>query len=74
MGKRGPARTIARLCALFIAYCEERAWKGIRDRLPGHYYLSRVHHVPRIKGRKQITDIGDYSFVNRPLKTENNYL
>ena len=68
MGKRGPARTIARLCALFIAYCGEWAWKGIRDRLRGHYYLSRVHHVQRIKGRKQITDIGEYSFVNRTIK------
>ena len=28
-------RTIARLCALFKAYCGERAWNVIRDRLRG---------------------------------------
>ena len=58
-------RTIARLCALFKAYCGERAWNGIRDRLWRACYLSRVDHVRKIRDRKQGSDIGKYSFVNR---------
>jgi hypothetical protein len=58
-------RTIARLCALFKAYCGERAWKAIRDRLGRAYCLSRVDHVRKIRNSKQRTDIGKYSFVNR---------
>ena len=64
-------RTIARLCALFKAYSGERSWKAIRDRLRRAYYLSRVDHVPEIRGRKQRTDIGKYSFVNRTIKSWN---
>ena len=57
-------RKMARLCALFKAYCEEQAWKAIRDRLRRDYCLSRVDHVRKIRDRKQRTDIGKYSFVN----------
>jgi len=64
-------RKIARLCALFTAYCGERAWKAIRDRLRRPYYLSRVDHVRIIRDRKQRTDIGKYSFVNRTIKNWN---
>jgi len=64
-------RTIARLCALFKVFCGERAWKAIRDRLRGPYCLSRVDHVREIRGRKQRTDIGKYSFVNRTIKNWN---
>ena len=46
-------RTIARLCALFKAYCGKRAWKAIRDRLRRAYYLSRVDHVLKIREKKQ---------------------
>ena len=64
-------RTIARLCALFKAYSGERAWKAIRDRLRRPYYLSRVDHVRKIRDRKQRTDIGKYSSVNRTIKNWN---
>ena len=66
-------RTIARLCALFIAYYGEQAWKTIRDRLRRPSYLSWTDHVRKIRDKKQITDIRKYSFV-RPLKTGTNYL
>ena len=62
------SRTIARLCTLFKAYSGERAWKAIRDRLRRPYYLSRVDHVRKIRDRRQRTDIGKYSFVNRAIK------
>jgi len=64
-------RTIARLCALFKAYCGERAWKAIRDRLRRAYCLCRVDHVREIRDRKQRTDIGKYSSVNRTIKNWN---
>jgi len=65
-------RTIARLCALFKAYSGERTWKAIPDRLRRPYYLSRVDHVRKIRDRKQRTDIGKYTFVNRTIKTGTN--
>jgi len=34
-------------------------------------YLSRVDHVRKIMNRKQRTDIGKYSFVNRTIKNWN---
>ena len=64
-------RTTARLCALFIAYSGERPWKAIPDRLRRAYCLSRVDHVWKIRDRKQRTDIGKYSFVNRTIKNWN---
>jgi hypothetical protein len=33
--------------------------------------MSRVDHVQKIRGRKQRTDIGKYSFVNRTIKNWN---
>ena len=35
------------------------------------YYLSRVDQVPKIRDRKQRTDIEKYSFVNRIIKNWN---
>jgi hypothetical protein len=67
-------RTITYWCALFKAYSGEWAWKAIHDRLRRPYYLSRVDHVRKIMDRKQRTDIGKYSFVNRTKKTGTNYL
>ena len=64
-------RTTARLCALLKAYCGERAWKAIRDRLRKPYYLMWVHHVRKIRDRKQRTDITKYSFVKRTIKNWN---
>jgi len=46
-------RKISHICAVFIAYCGERAWKGIGDRLERHYYMSRVDHEWKMrKGRE----------------------
>ena len=64
-------RTIARLRTLVKAYSGVRAWKAIRDRSWRPYYLSRVDHVRKIRDRKQRTDIGKYSFVNRTIKNWN---
>ena len=55
------------MCALYKAYNGDRAWKEIRDRLRAPSYLSRVDHIWEIRNRKQRTDIGKYSFVNRSI-------
>ena len=62
---------IAHLCALFKVCSGEQVWKAIRDRLQRPYYLSRVDHVRKIRDRKQRTDVGKYSFVNRTIKNWN---
>jgi hypothetical protein len=60
-------RKIARMCALFKAYTGEWAWKAVGDRLQAPSYLSRVGHFWKIRARKQRTDVGKYSFVNRTI-------
>ncbi|PNF27112.1 hypothetical protein B7P43_G08518 [Cryptotermes secundus] len=57
--------------ALFKAYMGERAWEAIGDRLERPCYLSRVDHDRKIRSRKQKTDIGKYSFVNRTIQLWN---
>jgi hypothetical protein len=64
-------RRIARLCALFIAYTAERAWKATSGRLQKPGYLSRVDHDRKIRSRKQKKDVGKYSFVNRTIQLWN---
>jgi hypothetical protein len=64
-------REIARICALFKTYTGERAWKAIGDRLQRPCYLTRVYHDRKIRSRKQWTDIGKYSFVNRTIQLWN---
>jgi hypothetical protein len=64
-------RKIARICTLFEAHTGERALKDTADRLQGPCYLSRDDHDRKIRGRKQRTDIGKYSFVNRAIKLWN---
>ena len=59
-------RLIARMCALFKAYTGGRAWKAIRDRLLKPCYLGRGDH-----NRKQRTDVGKYSFLNRTITNWN---
>jgi hypothetical protein len=63
-----PRRRISRICALFKAYSGERAWKAIGDRLQQPNCLSRVDHERKIGNRRQRTDIGKYSFVNRTIR------
>jgi hypothetical protein len=61
-------RKIARLCALYKAHRGVRAWKDIGDRLERPHYLSRVDNNLKIRNRRQRTDIGKYSFVNRTIE------
>jgi len=49
----------------------ERAWKAIGDRLRSPNYLSRVVYERKISYRRQRTDIGKYSFVNRTIRLWN---
>jgi hypothetical protein len=56
---------VSRLCVLFKAYTGRRARKAIGGRLLRPCYLSREDHNRKITSRKQRTDIGKYSFVNR---------
>jgi hypothetical protein len=60
-------RLVPRLCALFKAYSGNRAWKAIEDRLLRSHYLSREDHNRKIRSRKQRTDIGKFSFLNRTI-------
>jgi hypothetical protein len=64
-------RLIARICALFKAYTGGRAWKAIGDRLLKPRYLGRGDHNWKIRTRKQNTDVGKYSFVNRTIRNWN---
>jgi len=64
-------RKLSRICALFKAYSGEWAWKAIGDRLQRPHYLSRVDHEHKIRSRRQRTDIGKYSFVNRTIQDWN---
>jgi hypothetical protein len=64
-------RTVASLCALLKAYNGKRAWKAIGLMLHRPCYLSRADHARNIRDRKQRTDIGMYSFVNRTIKIWN---
>jgi hypothetical protein len=64
-------RKTARICALFKAYSGEWAWKFIGDRLQRPNYLSKIEHDWKIRNRRQRTDIGKYSFVNRTIRLWN---
>jgi len=64
-------RKLSRICALFKAYAGERAWRVIGDKLQRPHYLSRIDHERKIRSRRQRTDIGKYSFVNRTIKDWN---
>jgi hypothetical protein len=60
-------RMVSRSCALFKAYTGRRAWEAIGGRFLRPFYLSREDHNRKIRSRKQRTDIGKYSFVNRTI-------
>ena len=64
-------RKLSRICAFFKAYCGERAWKPIGDRLERPHYLSRLDHERKIRSRMRRKDIGKYSFVNRTIQQWN---
>ena len=63
-------RKLSRICALFKAYSGERAWKAIGDKLQRPHYL-RIDHERKIRSRRQRTDIGKHSFVNRTIQDWN---
>ena len=54
--------------ALFKAYSGEQAWKPIGDRIQRPHYLIRVDHERKVGSRRQRTDIGKYSFINRTIQ------
>jgi len=60
-------RKIARICALYKAYTGEMAWKAIGYRLQAQSYLNRVDHYWKIRARKERTDTGKYTFVNKSI-------
>jgi hypothetical protein len=60
-------RLVSRFCALLKAYTGNRAWEAIGDRILRPCYLSREDHNCKIRNRKQRTDIGKYSFLNRTI-------
>jgi hypothetical protein len=62
---------MARLFALFNAHTDKRAWKAVGDRLQTPCYLSRGDYGKKMRSRKQRTDIGKYSFVNRTIQLWN---
>jgi len=62
---------IARICALFKTYSGDPAWEVTGDKLQRPCYLSRDDQDRKIGVRKQRTDIGKYSFVNRTIKLWN---
>jgi hypothetical protein len=64
-------RKFARVSALFKAYSGERARKAIVERLQRPHYLNRVDYERKIRSRRQRTDIGKYSFVNRTIQDWN---
>jgi hypothetical protein len=47
---------------------------AIGNRLLKPCYLSRDDHNWKIRTRKQRTDVGKYSFVNRTIRSWNQYL
>jgi len=64
-------RLTARICAISKPYTGRRAWKAIGNRLLKACYLIRGDHNWKIMTRKQRTDVGKYSFVNRTIKSWN---
>ena len=61
-------RKIAYIGALYKAYCGERVWKDIGNRLEWPHCLSRADHNRKIRSRRQRMDKGKYSFMNRNIE------
>jgi len=61
-------RKVTRIYTLFKVYSGERTWKAIGDRLQRPNYLSSDDRERKIRDRRQRTDIGKYSFVNRTIR------
>ena len=61
-------RKTACIGALYKAYCGERAWKDIGNKLERLHYLSRADHNRKTGSRRQRTDRGKYWLVNRTIE------
>jgi hypothetical protein len=61
-------RKLSCICTPLKAYSGERVWKAIGDRLQRPHHLSRVDHDWKIRSRRQKTDMGKYSFVNKTIR------
>ncbi|KAJ4435238.1 hypothetical protein ANN_23816 [Periplaneta americana] len=64
-------RTRIRLCAMFKTYRGEPAWSEIKNRLQPPNYSSRNDHSYKLRERRQRTDTGKFSFLNRTIKDWN---
>ncbi|KAJ4426421.1 hypothetical protein ANN_27235 [Periplaneta americana] len=64
-------RTRIRLCALFKTYRGEPAWREIKNRLQQSNYSSRNDHSYKLRERRQRTDTGKFSFLNRTIRDWN---
>ncbi|KAJ4426704.1 hypothetical protein ANN_26502 [Periplaneta americana] len=64
-------RTRIRLCALFKTYRGEPAWRDIKNRLQPPNYSSRNDHSYKLRERRQRTDTGKFSFLNRTIRNWN---
>ncbi|KAJ4451749.1 hypothetical protein ANN_03220, partial [Periplaneta americana] len=64
-------RTRIRLCALFKTYRGEPAWREIKNRLQPPNYSSRNDHSYKLRERRQRTDTGKFSFLNRTIRDWN---
>ncbi len=64
-------RKIVCVGALYKAYCGERTWKGVGNRLERPHYLSRADNNRKIRCRRQRTDRGKYWFVKRTIEDWN---
>ena len=60
-------RKLSSMCALYKSYVGERAWKAIGDRLLAQNDLTMIDDYWKIRPRKQRTNIGKCSFVNRSI-------
>ena len=71
LGNFGVAQKVITHMCPFQSVLWERAWKAIGDRLQRPHYLSRIDHERKIGSRRQRTDVGKYSFVNRTIQQWN---
>jgi hypothetical protein len=64
-------RKLEQIYALYKAYSREPARKGIGDITKAILSESRADHDWKIRNRRQGTDIGKHSFVNRTIQLWN---
>ncbi len=64
-------REKSRLCALFKAIGVIGRWGEVGARLSKPTYFARNDHGFKIRQRKQRTDVGKFSFINRTIQNWN---